>query len=422
MPQRIANWNTETTAPDRPSSYVLLDSLTSGTDKFRLDRMVGEMVVVVNSASDFPAPVSGVITLEANKAYIIGSTITLSDRIQYSQGSRIAGYGPGPSQIIYTGSGTLFTATNTFLYLEQLFVLFTGGGSIFDCDSSSLADQFAFISNIQAVGMTSIGTFTAIGPVIDNCFLSGFTSGFTFSGAVGSIDIESVITADASASAVHYDLGSSTMDGFSLSKVLPSGSGTAISGLVSSGNINSGGIATVTDSDFRSIGTPLNNVAKSDLRWRFTFNPGIADSFDAAEADMEVPETVTINTAGVYELVNGGNWAASVSERFSVNADGEITFLGENPEEFMILANSTVEKVGGGSDQICTRIAVDTGSGYVTESASTGCTQNTNPTQVTSKKLVELDTGDKVAVFVANEDSTSDVVVDLCNLTITRIP
>lgn len=64
--------------------------------------------VLVKSAADLPAPVSGVITLKAGTTYEVNGTIALSNKINLN-GCYLVGRDANNDRIIYSGAGELFT-------------------------------------------------------------------------------------------------------------------------------------------------------------------------------------------------------------------------------------------------------------------------------------------------------------------------
>ena len=80
-------------------------------------------------------------------------------------------------------------------------------------------------------------------------------------------------------------------------------------------------------------------------------------------------------------------------------------------------AVTTLEKVGGGSDKICSKIAIN---GTVLDKTM-GCTENTAPTSVTSVGITTISTNDTLQTYVANMDSTSNVIVSEANLIVNAL-
>jgi hypothetical protein len=175
-------------------------------------------------------------------------------------------------------------------------------------------------------------------------------------------------------------------------------------------------IASVTNCNFGQLTTPLVGVTKSDIRWDFQNNSGISNSTLRGDTYLTTPETVTINTAGVFEPINGSNWQSDISEMVSVDNEGIITYLLEDSREVFVSATATIEKSGGGSSELAIRIALDTGAGFVTQAKTEAPTENSAPTAVTAQGLFTMSLGNKVQLFITNKDTTTSAIVNVSNM------
>jgi len=160
-----------------------------------------------------------------------------------------------------------------------------------------------------------------------------------------------------------------------------------------------------------SVPTPLSGVARDDIRWSFRSCKGILNSLRIAEIDLTVTETVTITSSGVFVQINGTNWSEEIAESFTTTTGGEITYIGEIDRRIKVQIVASIEKVGGGSDQLEMRVGIDTGSGFTTPSRTRSITQNTTPTTVISQGSFTISEGDTIAAFVSNNDGTSNIDV-----------
>ena len=215
-----------------------------------------------------------------------------------------------------------------------------------------------------------------------------------------------------------FDLGTATFDIINLTignRWISDPGTTIISGLASNGNLTAGGRGIVDGNLFNGTGTALNGIDTADVKWDFKNNV-FADnttinSLVAADVFLTSSRTVTINTIGVYEPIAGADWSSSIASRFTTDTAGIVTYTGLSTIGVSIGSPSTVEKVGGGADKICTKIAIDTGSGFAVQDKSLGCTENATPTGVISAGFFTISTGDKIQLFTANLDTTANVIV-----------
>ena len=141
------------------------------------------------------------------------------------------------------------------------------------------------------------------------------------------------------------------------------------------------------------------------------------------EADLYLTggsETITTGLAGDWQEIGvpaavGVSWASDVSSRFTVGADGVITYIGERDICERVTGRATVEKSGGGSDIIEVRLAKNW-NGTASDSGiekSRAQTQNTAPTTVPVGALVELTSGDTLRVIFSNVTSTSNIIASV---------
>jgi hypothetical protein len=232
--------------------------------------------------------------------------------------------------------------------------------------------------------------------------------------------------ASTSASFVGFDLGSATSSALEFNNIIlnaPAGA-VGLSGLANSGNVPATRLGTFENSEFGGGITPLQNISVFDIRWNFHDNAGLADSQIAADVYLDGgSETITVGAAtNWYEIGTpvspGVSWATDIQERFSVSADGVITYLGERDITVEMNGRATVSKVGGGSDVIEVRIAKNW-SGLVTDGGlakSKAQTQNSNPASVPIGALVELSQNDNVRAIFSNQSTQADIVVSVSAL------
>lgn len=107
---------------DMGGNDIVNVNLINGIDILSLSSSNGlNSDVIVNSVADFPTPVGNVITLEPNKNYVIGGNIDLgANRIVFSEKNSINGKNPEFDKLIYTGTGTMFTAINNDFILSRV--------------------------------------------------------------------------------------------------------------------------------------------------------------------------------------------------------------------------------------------------------------------------------------------------------------
>jgi hypothetical protein len=143
----------------------------------RRESIVGETVTEIFEMIDFPAAVNGVITLPSGK-YIIKNSMSTSDRFAIEPGSVVTFTLENQrfNTFAYTGTETLFTATNAFFILEKTNILLSGAGAQY---IDVTGGNFVFGSGLVEItgANVSIGSTVASAVQIDDMFVRGFTDG-----------------------------------------------------------------------------------------------------------------------------------------------------------------------------------------------------------------------------------------------------
>ncbi len=410
------------------------DTLKTGATKFNdnFNELYLTNVVHINSPSDFPDAVGGVIELVPSPGDEITYVIAAldidvgSDRFTITEGEVvIIGAHRTASMITSTTSGNLFTIVDSGFFPE-----FVG----FDCVNATVADYSttvpsfkSFVTqnviirncdkvfNISGAFTTSLRTLTVV---------ASQTGGILWAGTDNSqINISNFL--GISWVGTLLDLGTATFDIIDIGGgnrfISPAGT-TILSGLPNSGNLKVGGRGIVDNNLFNGLGNSLGGgLDPNDLQWTFNDNIFVDNSTKNTEvvvdAFLTASATVTVGggNQGVFLPVAGVNWSTDINKRFTVSTAGIIEYIGLETIDVVSSIASTVSKTGGGSDKICSKIALDTGSGFVVLDKTMGCTENTAPTGILSSGLFEMKTGDKIQLFVSNEGGTSDIIVDNSN-------
>jgi len=382
-------------------------------------------IVIVNSVEDFPAPSGGVITLQDNITYQIGGNVSTSDRFQCGLNNVITCNNPFANVLIYTGVGTMFTGVNVSFLIER---------GIISCPNAQAFDFSATVGNSPTFGLSLVtivscqkcGTLDNLRSMnVTNAGFFDCTDGITLEGT----DNWDTITV----SRMRIDGGTNVITGFDLSTslhrtfelvdyiVLGAVGTIGVSGLPNNANIESGFIATVEQCEFTVNVTPLSGITIEDVRFSFLNNSGLQDSTIDANPYLTTPTTVVISAAATYEKINQGNWSFSEASRLSVSADGDVTNLMEKPVKVQVNGSVTIEKVGGGSDLLTARLVYnDLPNDPASEITELG-TDNTQPTNIGLVGIFTLDPGDSISIYVANQNSTSNIVVNYAKFGLLRV-
>ena len=382
-------------------------------------------VTHINTAADFPDAVSGVRELVQSPGgaytYIIGALeVDMgTDTFSVTGGQVvIIGAHRSRSSITTTSSGIMFDVDDSGFFPE-LFGVRCPNGQVVEFTNPSAGPNSLVWSNFIVFSCDSLGTVSGsfVCSLRTATIVDCTTSGLTFLGPDnGQLNMSNVLGLGWAGALI--DLGTATFDIINIAAnnrfISPAGT-TILSGMTGSANLNTDGRALVSSNIFNGLGTALSGITTEDLKWDFNNNV-FADmtthnTRNDADAFLTATETVTIGSIGVYVAVAGTNWSSTISERFTVSTAGIVTYIGLDQLELEIQASATVEKVGGGADKICTKIAIDTGSGFVVQDRTVGCTENSTATGVISMGFFAIATGDQIQLFVGNEGSTANIDV-----------
>lgn len=372
--------------------------------------------IVINSESDFPTQDASTITLETGVSYVMGDYVSTAKRFIVQTGAGLSSTSQNVFTLEYTGAGVMFTCTEGFIINELNFSC--PNGAIFDITST--LGMFVIMRSSICISCTSIGTMASSGIAIVSAAIICQT-GLTFTGTNNRFLFrDGEITASTITNIL--DLGLATFTDFRMFDYTLSGpvGAVSIAGAASSANIVSGFTGAVSDCTLNGgSATPLSGIDPQDIRWQFVNVDGVADSRNAADGYITSSTIVTINTIAVFEEINGGAWLSTVQDRFTTSTGGVVTYNGESDISVHVNGMVTMEKVGGGSDEIEARIAKNWVSGGG-EVQSGGTTQNTNPTSVPVLAIVNLSSGDDLRLIVANNSSTANVDVNKSVITISE--
>lgn len=416
---------------DVPSSYVgrsgdFLRVNSGETGLEFLPNPISDSIVWIESVDDFAVQDATTITLESNKIYIPAAPISTGKRFVCQPNTSI--FGLSLSRDVtwtYTGTGDMFTGVDVeTVSISRLQYNCSNANQVFNfSDTTPGLSQIVLSLCIGVVTTGAIakkfGTFTDVVLLqIDACSAPDIDDGITLAGNIGLLSINRFFEGSDEATFVALDLGSATIDqafeivNFSMNCATAGSVG--ISGLASSGNIGANIIATVRDCEF-NVDTPLVNVDPSDIRYEFTGNSDVPDSLNAADVYLTGgTELIEIASASTFAEIGvpgsaGVSWASDVSSRFSVGADGVVTYNGVKPIDVVVSATATVSKVGGGADEIEVRIAQNWVAPSTGLSKSRGITQSSTPTSVPMQALVTLQPGDDLRPIFANNSTTTDI-------------
>lgn len=360
-----------------------------------------ENVVYVNDIiADLPQASNGVIELSgglnvvyefAAKEFDFGST-TLA-----VTGGSVVLRGSHRTQTILKSDSAIFIESNGSLYLESLTMTATGGllqhngaACVFD---GVIVNTCAYVANVTSSVVFSLRT---------SSILRTTSGGITFTGSHNQLNITNCLFGSiVDGSGLGWtdsmiDLSTGTFDIISIgadNRFFSDSGNTAIAGLIDNGNINAGGRGLVSGSAFAGNGLALSGIDPQDKLWKFTNNLNVDDSRNMAVAYLSAP-AVTAN-AGIdtYTPVLGNFVEGSETSRFTVAANGVITFDSVDTLNIKISASVSCRRDSGGGADLC----------YFRWVKSTDGGTTYNPVSVLATGSVDVDAKVKSAVWFVDD-------------------
>lgn len=380
----------------------------------------GGNTVTINAAADFPAPVSGVITLANNTTYLISGTVVITDTITPGTKSSIVSFEALSNELNYTGTGSMFKGVNKFFSVDNVSIRCANGTLNDWTDTTPKKNSVIEYTGVTFKQIKHCGLSTDIRQLrYFACVMEDIiTTGHTYAG-----DIEQMFSGDSdfvnNSPTPVFNLGTAKFDliwAIDYQVKLVNASGSFISGLVDSGNINTGGLGQLVIGLFLGPGTPLVNVSVDDVLWNFRDNNKIADTRPDALIFLLNNTTNTVITTVNTPVVILGTYTEHLASQFTTTAAGRITYNGVKPLTAPIAVTITASTVSGGDKDVTFYIAKN---GSII--ANSGISNNiklankNNTAIVWQETLVE---NDFIEIFCENNTDAVDILVEDLNLAI----
>lgn len=372
----------------------------------------------INKAADFPVQNGSTITLGAVLNFVIGASFSTAKNFIVENGAGWTSNNIFGPRVTYTGTNPMFTGEDVSFNIKDTSIS-SPNATTFDLSETLPGSQSILVmESVQGIACTKIAEFDSMTSIdiINSSFLDADDGIELLGSGQGIMSIDKFAAISTSSSFTGIDFGTTVQQNLNLQTltfVAPAGA-VGLSGLTGSGNVQTGFIGNVSSVAFVGGMTDLSGISESDIRWEFINSPPVPNSSIAADLHLTSSRTVPIVTAGVFEDVNGTSWVSSLSERFSTDNAGTVTYDYERDSSVFIIITATVEKVGGGTDQLALRISVD----GVDIEASQSVTDNKTPTSLTSALVTTISNGEEIKARVANIDSTADIIMSECKISV----
>jgi uncharacterized protein YaaW (UPF0174 family) len=368
--------------------------------------------VLVQSVSDLPAPVSGIITLAAGTTYEINGTIYLTSKINLN-GCYLVGMDANNDKLIYTpGSGELFTGTKGGTLKTLTLAAITTGSKLFNLDlgaTENLIMRDNIVASCKDVGLVKGGYIVFFSVINYSANVNGITyqnvshllldntawfstNTNTFEKLVGTFTMVEKLGGFSNAlsanSAVAFDVSgvTSITDAATFRNTAMMGSGTRVNGSFSG----------KWEVECPGITTEKDDVATGNLY----LTASTETSFTAVNTPTKALCTTT--AVGLFRVSSSISnrlvYDGIKTRRFAVVASMSVTAQSANKNfSFYIYKNGV--KLPESEQAMRLSTGVDKGS------LTLSCT-------------VQLSTNDYIEVWAANTSDGSNMTVETMNITI----
>ena len=395
-----------------------MGTVSTGGGVSLIEPIQSDSEVIINLKSDLPPAVAGVIQLQDQKIYIFGSGFSLgTDRINLGVNNVVTADNPLSSPLEYTGTGTMFTGVDVNFTIRDIF-LDCPNGQIFDL-SSGAAGNFFLMQLCITLSCNKYATVDNLRTIdwSDSSALSAH-DGVTITGTgnwnIYSISKFSLITS--STSFIGMDFDASVHNALEISNFIVRGvpGSIGIKGLPASGNVVSGELATVGNSDFTGGITILDGILYSDIRWAFLNNTAIPNSFSDSLSSLSGNTTETVivapSTDGSNAVKVAGTWVNENSVHFTVDSTGKTTYIKEIATSIPVTLSAGIKPASGNNTLLTAYLAFN---GVV--NLKTGVQVNagsTRPSALTCIWQFPFAITDFIEVYVENNSNTVNIIVD----------
>ena len=373
--------------------------------------------VIVESVSDFPTPVGGVINLEDNKTYYITTTIDLVGNLLLG-GANTTILGSSSENSILTSTGlAMGTPLLSSIYTTPIrHISFKDVDTAIGFDGALNPDEMALDwTGVNFVNVPNVGIVKDASNFIfdKGAFLN--SKGLSFDGTIGTVGFgNSLFSGDGLAGDLLSIESTCTITRrfrIIYSSVVAFGSTVGVN-VDASATIPVEGYILDTV-NFSGGSTYLSGVSVTDNKSLFVNCKGIENSEEISQYYMNGNATATtIASVGVSVKVAGTTTSSSVTQKFT-NTDNRATYIGSLTRFFKVTATLSLES--GNNNQVGCYIAKN--GTVLNESEVYGTTSGSGRAEnIVVQTLVQLSENDYIEIFVENDTSTNNITVTDLNV------
>lgn len=372
----------------------------------------------VNSVDDFPAAVSGVITLAANVTYFITKTIDLlGSRIVASANTTIIG-GSSENCILKSTGLSASTALLSSAWSIPMRNLTLTHGTALNLDATGNTNQAIDWFGVNFTDCAAVGLVKSYSNfIMSDCALLN-SANMTFDGSIGTIGFDQCLFSGlAGQTTLNFP---STLTVTRRIRVIYSsfvafGGATAIF-VDPATTFSAGAESYILDTiNFSGGATYTGGLTYTSNTALFSNCKGITNSSEIGQ--MYYTNNTTQNpiaTTGVFEKILGTTTASSINQKFT-HTSNRLTYTGGLNRSFKVTAFVSAQSITTNSITILVRIAKNGTTIAESEAQATTAATLRND-NFPCQALVELAPNDFIEMYIANSTNANNVLATELNV------
>jgi hypothetical protein len=385
----------------------------NGAKWLRVSTASRDNYVLVKSASDFPAPVAGVITLASNTVYEINGTITLTSKINLNN-SWVTGKDAINDKLVYVaGTGELFTGSAGGNIRYVTLAAPAAGTKVFNLDGAGANLNFTvlncYVGNSYEVG--TIKNYAGVVYFQTVAYLNN-TNGITFQND-SIVAVLNTLWDKNNHNTYEKFIGAfaAIQKSTGAMRVLAANTATGvdISGMTNVGNAELKNVLIIGDGTYKN-GTFSNN-------WEVEADGLTTEKDDHASGNIYIstPSLTAFSAVNTPAKILGSTTAASLF-RVTSPTNNRITYVGKKSRRFQVICSLTGTQT---SSSIVYAFYIAKNGTVMTESRQEVKFQNaTDQQSVALSCSVLLSPNDYIEVWAANLTNTTGLTVQSLNISI----
>lgn len=369
--------------------------------------------VLVKSAADLPAPVGGIITLQANTTYEINGTITLSNSINLN-GAKIDGMDAVNDRLVYTpGTGELFTGNGGGNIRSVTLSAPTAGSRLFGINAAG-ANTNLTIQNCYVIGCNNVGLIQGFGGTVFLNTVAFFsnTNGITFQNDTNVVLI-TTLWDETNSNVYERFVGS-----FSLIQKM--GGDMLVSAANSATGVNISAITSLEGGELKTVlfsGTGTYTAGTFSKNWEVESHGLTTQKDDVASGNLYVSTPGSTTFASINTAVKIlGTTTSSNLFRMSMPASNRLSYTGTKTRSFQVICSLSI--TAASNNKVFSFFIARNGTTLAESRQFLRLGTGADRGSVTLSCTIQLAANDYVEVWAANNTDTTPLSVESLNLSL----